>query len=96
MFDVMIEPATCEICLRPYAESEINICDSCAKDLEHGIIKWGVKHMLKKSDVKKYVVRGDHPILARPDKYGLTETNADALVKELEDLNYENITKEEL
>jgi hypothetical protein len=41
-----------------------------------------------------YNVKGDHPIFARIDKYGLAEEVADELIKTLEYFHYENIKKE--
>ncbi len=96
MFDVMIAPDICENCLRPYAEPNLPLCDSCAKDLEHGIIKKTALKMAKIPSVQKYVVRADHVILSSSDVYGLTDIEADMLIVELVYLNYENIRKEKL
>ena len=45
---------------------------------------------------RTWKVTADHSILRRPDKYGLTEDEADELVTELKRLGYENINKTSL
>ncbi len=42
--------------------------------------------------IKKLIhVQGDHPVLARVDKYLWNQDDVDELVKELQKYNYENI-----